>query len=90
MKKLGAAASIATIIAAVFTVAAYYQGRSSEAGNLEPLVVDVPRKKLTVDPNPEIIFSDDSRKIFKNTQDCLLYTSPSPRDKRQSRMPSSA
>ena len=26
---------------------------------------------------------------FKN-KDCLLYTSPSPRDKRQSRMPSSA
>ena len=24
------------------------------------------------------------------TRDCLLYTSPSPRDKRQSRMPSSA
>ena len=24
------------------------------------------------------------------TSDCLLYTSPSPRDKRQSRMPSSA
>ena len=24
------------------------------------------------------------------TKDCLLYTSPSPRDKRQSRMPSSA
>ena len=24
------------------------------------------------------------------TEDCLLYTSPSPRDKRQSRMPSSA
>ena len=27
---------------------------------------------------------------FKNLNDCLLYTSPSPRDKRQSRMPSSA
>ena len=26
----------------------------------------------------------------KDTEDCLLYTSPSPRDKRQSRMPSSA
>ena len=26
----------------------------------------------------------------KMTGDCLLYTSPSPRDKRQSRMPSSA
>ena len=25
-----------------------------------------------------------------DTKDCLLYTSPSPRDKRQSRMPSSA
>ena len=25
-----------------------------------------------------------------NIQSCLLYTSPSPRDKRQSRMPSSA
>ena len=27
---------------------------------------------------------------FAHTYDCLLYTSPSPRDKRQSRMPSSA
>ena len=26
----------------------------------------------------------------RNDDDCLLYTSPSPRDKRQSRMPSSA
>ena len=29
-------------------------------------------------------------KAFKNVKGCLLYTSPSPRDKRQSRMPSSA
>ena len=28
--------------------------------------------------------------ITKKMEDCLLYTSPSPRDKRQSRMPSSA
>ena len=27
---------------------------------------------------------------YMNTYGCLLYTSPSPRDKRQSRMPSSA
>ena len=27
---------------------------------------------------------------FNKVRDCLLYTSPSPRDKRQSRMPSSA
>ena len=28
--------------------------------------------------------------LFADTENCLLYTSPSPRDKRQSRMPSSA
>ena len=28
--------------------------------------------------------------IFVNDQDCLLYTSPSPRDRQKSRMPSSA
>ena len=28
--------------------------------------------------------------ILKNTKSCLLYTSPSPRDQRGSRMPSSA
>ena len=29
-------------------------------------------------------------KIFESRKDCLLYTSPSPRDKSSSRMPSSA
>ena len=33
--------------------------------------------------------SDAPGEVAANT-DCLLYTSPSPRDKRQSRMPSSA
>ena len=28
--------------------------------------------------------------LIAEVEDCLLYTSPSPRDKRQSRMPSSA
>ena len=32
----------------------------------------------------------DVNKLLKQYQHCLLYTSPSPRDKRQSRMPSSA
>ena len=34
--------------------------------------------------------STNSRAIYKPAYSCLLYTSPSPRDKRQSRMPSSA
>ena len=32
----------------------------------------------------------DSEKVEDKVQDCLLYTSPSPRDQRGSRMPSSA
>ena len=34
--------------------------------------------------------SQDFNEIVRNQYNCLLYTSPSPRDKRQSRMPSSA
>ena len=30
------------------------------------------------------------QKVHRKRKSCLLYTSPSPRDKRQSRMPSSA
>ena len=32
----------------------------------------------------------DKQPMFTQSERCLLYTSPSPRDKRQSRMPSSA
>ena len=32
----------------------------------------------------------DFKVLSSSPYDCLLYTSPSPRDKRQSRMPSSA
>ena len=35
-------------------------------------------------------FDNDGYGDFIMTSSCLLYTSPSPRDKRQSRMPSSA
>ena len=35
-------------------------------------------------------FDENFKKFFDKTSNCLLYTSPSPRDKRQSRMPSSA
>ena len=41
----------------------------------------------------EIIFSAGNLEVIilaGNTNDCLLYTSPSPRDRQKSRMPSSA
>ena len=41
------------------------------------------------EPDTEIQFTP-ARVIMQDFTGCLLYTSPSPRDKRQSRMPSSA
>ena len=41
-------------------------------------------EKLTQD------MADEAWRIIEEVEACLLYTSPSPRDKRQSRMPSSA
>ena len=35
-------------------------------------------------------FNTDNLKTWMESNDCLLYTSPSPRDMRRSRMPSSA
>ena len=54
------------------------------AGVLKPDNEDVEMMKLSISYKPQTISPK-----FKGTV-CLLYTSPSPRDKRQSRMPSSA
>ena len=59
-------------------------------------VEDTNKSTGTVSDNSTI--TDDNHKIMAETKEnqiepwniCLLYTSPSPRDKRQSRMPSSA
>ena len=46
---------------------------------------------LITEKSGEIKLIDlNSKKISSLNHNCLLYTSPSPRDKRQSRMPSSA
>ena len=37
-----------------------------------------------------LMTNEDEEALEKESLPCLLYTSPSPRDKRQSRMPSSA
>ena len=41
----------------------------------------------SIDSNYDLNLADGIEAYYS---DCLLYTSPSPRDKRQSRMPSSA
>ena len=58
----------------------YLCGNTSVGKNISSYDKDLKKYKL-----PKII--KINYKLFK---DCLLYTSPSPRDKRQSRMPSSA
>ena len=50
--------------------------------------VTIPRVIVTLSL-PSFANSQRDR-IVQEVRDCLLYTSPSPRDKRQSRMPSSA
>ena len=41
-------------------------------------------------PNPQTRQNTRNQTAFQDLNPCLLYTSPSPRDKRQPRMPSSA
>ena len=53
------------------------------------------KKKASLKPNKDYViigsFAFKNKKIFTNTiKSCLLYTSPSPRDRTRSRMPSSA
>ena len=55
-----------------------------ERSKLEPLVIDF-NKLLATDKEIE-----DSKDLLKENRNCLLYTSPSPRDLYRSRMPSSA
>ena len=53
---------------------------------LERLGYEYTEKIVTKDISLEEFFKE----LGKTVRTCLLYTSPSPRDKRQSRMPSSA
>ena len=41
-------------------------------------------------PQFELLISDEKEEISVLANTCLLYTSPSPRDRQKSRMPSSA
>ena len=65
-------------------------------GKIAPYLIDPESAKRGIvnvdqafeDYKPEVVFMP--RINFSFPISCLLYTSPSPRDKRQSRMPSSA
>ena len=76
-------------LAAIFSLMSLLGACASTGGNGTP---QYPLEKLgkSVTETGNRIW-DGTRYLFKlKDSDCLLYTSPSPRDKRQSRMPSSA
>ena len=51
---------------------------------------DTKNRQNSIDDIDPFVRQEFQIKMQKHFEDCLLYTSPSPRDKRQSRMPSSA
>ena len=67
----------------------YHQSRDSLFNSfLTARVIETITAKASQSDSPHQIISQSI--AFLNDHICLLYTSPSPRDKRQSRMPSSA
>ena len=59
--------------------------------NREVITKDLEHKPMDItSKNGEIVTGPPTLTRFERARICLLYTSPSPRDKRQSRMPSSA
>ena len=61
----------------------------SNQGEMNYEVIDnKDKKRFEIHIDDQIALED--YEFFTTSQGCLLYTSPSPRDKRQSRMPSSA
>ena len=78
-------------VAAVVTVkeAADKEGEDGEATEVDEDDIDedeIAAKELELDGDDSALLADSNNK----DNDCLLYTSPSPRDRQKSRMPSSA
>ena len=58
--------------------------------NVESVNVDIDQKSVHVKSSSDLDLSLVSNMLDEQGYTCLLYTSPSPRDRQKSRMPSSA
>ena len=65
-------------------------GSDARAKMLEGVDILANAVKTTLGPKGRNVVIERSFGAPRTTKDCLLYTSPSPRDQRGSRMPSSA
>ena len=71
--------------------ATVYLGQSKGSGSSKVAIKGLPLAELEDDEVYEALRMECTlAKQLRHPYICLLYTSPSPRDKRQSRMPSSA
>ena len=59
-----------------------------QTDDLTELVAHKARNAFRLSPSPLLV--EDTSIYFEQWGNCLLYTSPSPRDRQKSRMPSSA
>ena len=80
----------------VHNIAVSFTDATGTGLQVNPTQSAVAQFQLTTQSQPDTVLSSNRSVIASgnvyavNTLSCLLYTSPSPRDKRQSRMPSSA
>ena len=87
----------AKIIIGIFTFTAFVLiGKMAQLQLFSPKYKEQAQKttlgRNTLYPSRGLLYDRDGDLLVSNTTiyDCLLYTSPSPRDQRGSRMPSSA
>ena len=64
--------------------------RSPSKVEFASLEEDLKRRDFTINAMAMDIHPDHFGKVYDPFKGCLLYTSPSPRDRQKSRMPSSA
>ena len=70
-------------------VIGWVQGKYEKAEPLYQKSLEILEKTLGKD-HPDIATNINNLALLYQAQACLLYTSPSPRDRTRSRMPSSA
>ena len=84
---------IGAIVFVIFIFPLYWMVVTALKTQVEIFQIPTPLwpKNLTLDAfADQLSASSDTLRGFKNSMICLLYTSPSPRDRTRSRMPSSA
>ena len=85
--------NIPTAVAAIKEGAIDYLAKPADADDVEKALLADPSKKAAPPENPmsaDRVKWEHIHRVFELCNSCLLYTSPSPRDKRQSRMASCA